>query len=53
MKLLFENEGISTGMVEVFLVYLLNGNRPISKLLAPNPVPLEDVVRVYSGNANE
>ena len=45
VKLLLENEGIADGLMDVFLVYLLGGDRPIAEMLAPNPIPLADVFR--------
>jgi hypothetical protein len=29
-------------LIDVFVVYLISGNRPIAEMLAPNFVPLED-----------
>lgn len=40
VKLLLENEGLDDGLLEVMLVYLLSGDRPLSELLAPNRQPL-------------
>jgi len=43
VKLLLENEGIGDGLFQVFIVYLISGNRPISEMLAPHMQPLEAV----------
>ena len=40
VRLLLENEGIEAGLLEVFVVYLLSGDRPLAELLAPNRQPL-------------
>lgn len=45
VKVLLDNEGITDELMEVFLVYLISGNRPISEILAPQPTPLE---RIYN-----
>lgn len=42
---LLENEGISDALMDVFIVYLISSNQPISKLLQPN---LIDIQRVYT-----
>lgn len=42
VKALLEDEGIDTGLMDIFVVYLISGNRPIAEMLAPNLVPLED-----------
>jgi predicted nucleotidyltransferase component of viral defense system len=42
VKVLLENEGIDASMMDVFMVYLISGNRPIAEMLAPNFLPLED-----------
>ena len=40
VRLLLENEGMEEGLLEVFVVYLLSGDRPLSELLSPNRQPL-------------
>jgi len=40
VRLLLENEGMEAGLLEVFVVYLLSSDRPLSELLAPNRQPL-------------
>ena len=40
VRLLLENEGMEEGLLEVFVVYLLSGDRPLSELLSPNRKPL-------------
>jgi predicted nucleotidyltransferase component of viral defense system len=40
VRLLLENEGIEAGLIEVFVVYLLSGDRPLAELLSPNRQPL-------------
>jgi len=40
VRLLLENEGMGEGLLEVFVVYLLSGDRPLSELLSPNRKPL-------------
>ena len=42
VKALLEDDGIDVSLMDVFVVYLVSGNRPIAELLAPNLVPLED-----------
>ena len=42
VKALLEDDGIDAGMMNVFVVYLISGNRPIAEMLAPNLVSLED-----------
>lgn len=42
---LLDNEGISDALMDVFIVYLISGNQPISKLLQPN---LIDLKRIYT-----
>lgn len=41
---LLDNEGISDTLMNVFIVYLLSSNQPISKLLEPN---LIDISKIY------
>ncbi len=40
VKILFEHEGITDELMNVFLVYLISGNRPIAEMLAPRQTPL-------------
>jgi predicted nucleotidyltransferase component of viral defense system len=42
---LLDNEGISDTLMDVFIVYLISSNQPISKLLLPN---LIDIERIYA-----
>ncbi|MBE0491818.1 MAG: nucleotidyl transferase AbiEii/AbiGii toxin family protein [Sulfurospirillum sp.] len=42
---LLDNEGISDTLMDVFIVYLISSNQPISKLLQPN---LIDIKRIYA-----
>jgi len=42
---LLDNEGISDDLMDVFIVYLISSNQPISKLLQPN---LIDIERIYT-----
>ena len=42
IKLLLENEGITTPIRQAFIVYLASGSRPMSELLAPNLLDLSD-----------
>lgn len=42
---LLDNEGISDTLMDVFMVYLISSNQPISKLLQPN---LIDIERIYA-----
>ncbi|TKI71245.1 nucleotidyl transferase AbiEii/AbiGii toxin family protein [Sulfurimonas crateris] len=42
---LLDNEGISDALMDVFIVYLISSNQPISKLLQPN---LIDIKRIYA-----
>lgn len=43
VKMLLENEGISAGLKNTFLVYLLSHSRPMAELLAPNWQPIEAI----------
>ena len=45
VKLLLENEGISDDLLQVFVVYLVSGNRPLAEMLAPQFHPLETVLK--------
>jgi hypothetical protein len=42
VKALLEDDGINASLMNVFVVYLISGNRPIAEMLAPNFLPLED-----------
>jgi len=42
---LLDNEGVSDTLMDVFIVYLISSNQPISKLLQPN---LIDIERIYA-----
>jgi hypothetical protein len=42
VKALLEDDGIDASLMNVFVVYLISGNRPIAEMLAPNFLPLED-----------
>lgn len=37
---LLDNEGISDNLMDVFIIYLISGNQPISKLLNPNRIDI-------------
>ncbi|MCG8018616.1 MAG: nucleotidyl transferase AbiEii/AbiGii toxin family protein [Candidatus Thiodiazotropha sp. 'RUGA'] len=41
VMILLENEGISSELMELFVVYLISSNRPIAELLAPRLQPLQ------------
>lgn len=43
--LLLENEGITDGIRQAFLVYLASHGRPINELLTPNWKSIEDVFK--------
>ena len=43
VKLLLENEGVTDDLMQVFVVYLISGNRPLAEMLAPQFQPLEKV----------
>lgn len=43
VQLLLKHEGITDGLLEVFVVYLLSGDRPLAEMLAPNRQPMADV----------
>lgn len=45
VKLLLENEGVTDDLMQVFVVYLVSGNRPLSEMLAPQFQPLETVFK--------
>ncbi len=40
---LLDNEGLSDNLLDVFIVYLISSNQPISKLLNPNLIELKEV----------
>ncbi|MEN8167762.1 MAG: nucleotidyl transferase AbiEii/AbiGii toxin family protein [Pseudomonadota bacterium] len=42
VKALLDDEGIDASLMDVFMVYLISGNRPIAEMLSPHLVPLED-----------
>lgn len=42
VKALLEDDGIDARLIDMFIVYLISGNRPIAEMLAPNLVPLDD-----------
>lgn len=42
IKLLYENEGMSTPLFRTFLIYVASSGRPTHELLRPTPQPLED-----------
>ena len=44
IKLLFENEGLTTKLRQSFLTYLLSHNRPINEIITPT---LKDISSVY------
>ena len=43
VMLLLADEGISTALMDCFVIYLISSNRPISELLRPNLLPLQPV----------
>ncbi len=47
VKALLEDDGIDADLMDVFIVYLISGNRPIAEMLAPNFVPLENTYANY------
>lgn len=42
VKALLEDDGIDARLMDIFIVHLISGNRPIAEMLAPNLVPLND-----------
>ncbi|NOY15552.1 MAG: nucleotidyl transferase AbiEii/AbiGii toxin family protein [Gammaproteobacteria bacterium] len=40
VSILLEHEGITDKLMNVFMVYLISGNRPIAEMLSPHPVSL-------------
>ncbi len=43
VKLLLENEGVDGDLMQVFIVYLVSGNRPLAEMLSPQFQPLKTV----------
>lgn len=43
VKILYEHEGMTSSLHEVFLIYLLCGNRPVSEMLQPKFQELQSV----------
>lgn len=43
VHLLLKHEGITDGLLEVFVVYLLSGDRPLAEMLAPHRQPMAQV----------
>ncbi len=43
IRLLLDNEGISEKLMDVFIVYLISSNQPISKLLNPNLIDIKEI----------
>ena len=43
VKLLLEDEGVTDDLMQIFVVYLISGNRPLAEMLAPQFQPLEAV----------
>ncbi|MBU6434132.1 MAG: nucleotidyl transferase AbiEii/AbiGii toxin family protein [Nitrospirae bacterium] len=41
VQLLLKHEGLNDALLDVFIVYLLSGDRPLAELLSPNLQPLE------------
>lgn len=51
---LLSNEGITEGLLEVFLVYLVCGNRPIAEMLAPTEQNFkQSFLKDFQGMTNE
>jgi len=40
VSILLKHEGITSKLMNTFIVYLISGNRPIAEMLSPYPVPL-------------
>ena len=40
MQLLLKHEGLNDALLEVFVVYLLSGDRALSDMLSPNLIPM-------------
>ena len=54
IMMLIDNEGITEGIKDAFLIYLLSHNRPISELLSPNPRDIsEDFAKSFDGMTDE
>ena len=45
VKLLLEDEGVGDELLQVFIVYLISGNRPLAEMIAPRFQPLETVFK--------
>lgn len=45
IKALLDNEGISDELMDVFIVYLISSNQPISKLLNPHLIDISDIFK--------
>ncbi|MCG8074146.1 MAG: nucleotidyl transferase AbiEii/AbiGii toxin family protein [Candidatus Thiodiazotropha taylori] len=43
VMILLENDGITSELMELFIVYLISSNRPIAEILAPRLQPLQGV----------
>lgn len=43
VKILLDNEGLTSELMDLFVIYLLVSSRPIAELLAPNLIPLQPV----------
>jgi len=43
IKLLFENEGITTAIRQAFVIYLASSPRPMNELLSPHELDVEDI----------
>ena len=43
VKILLDADGISDALINLFVVYLVSGNRPVAELLDPRPIPLTAV----------
>lgn len=42
VSILLEHEGITAELMNVFMVYLISGNRPIAEILSPHPASLAE-----------
>jgi predicted nucleotidyltransferase component of viral defense system len=52
VQLLLEHEGITDGLVEVFVIYLVSGDRPLAEVLAPSRQPIATIFKEqFSGMA--
>lgn len=45
IRALLDNEGISDDLMNVFIVYLISSNQPISKLLDPHLIDISDIFK--------